>query len=205
MKITDISSQKKNQDRVNIFLDGQFAFSLEAVDVLKFKLKIGMELTEKDVEKLSLESSFTKAMSKAMDIVSRKPVTQKELENKLFEKGYDELVVSVVINELSELGYINDHDYALLYIDYAREKCYGDKKIRYELSRKGVADNIINQVLSEKAKPEGEELAQMILAKYGRIDTKDIKNKQRIVRFFLSRGFGFDDANDAIKCYENMD
>lgn len=204
MKITDITRQKKNSERVNIFLDNQYAFSLEEVDVLKFKLKIGTELDAKEIEKLSLESNLSKAMKKAMDIISRKPVTKKELQNKLFDKGYDESVVSVALEELTELGYLNDYDYATLYLDYAAEKCYGKKKIVYELSHKGVSNDIIYEVLSEHYKPTSEELADMIQSKYGCVDCSDLKIKQKLVRFFVSRGFGFDEANDAIKHYENM-
>ena len=204
MKITDITKQKKNSERVNIFLDNEYAFSLEEVDVLKFKLKIGTELDEKEVEKLSLESNLSKAMKKAMDVLSRKPVTKKELQNKLFEKGYDESVVSVALEELSELGYLNDYDYATLYLDYASEKCYGKKKIVYELTHKGVDPDIIYDVLEKHYKPTTEELSEMIFSKYGSVDCSDIKTKQKIMRFFVSRGFGFDEANDAIKHYINM-
>ena len=204
MKITDITKQKKNSERVNIFLDNEYAFSLEEVDVLKFKLKIGTELDEKEVEKLSLESNLSKAMKKAMDVLSRKPVTKKELQNKLFEKGYDESVVSVALEELAELGYLNDYDYATLYLDYASEKCYGKKKIVYELTHKGVDPDIIYDVLEKHYRPTTEELSEMIFSKYGSVDCSDIKTKQKIMRFFVSRGFGFDEANDAIKHYINM-
>lgn len=204
MKITDITKQKKNSERVNIFLDNEYAFSLEEVDVLKFKLKIGMSLDEKEIEKLSLESNLSKAMKKAMDMLSRKPVTKKELENKLKDKGYDESVISVAVQELTELGYLNDYDYATLYLDYATEKCYGKKKIVYELTRKGVDPDIIYDVLDIHYKPTVEELSDMIFSKYGSVDCSDLKIKQRIMRFFVSRGFGFDEANDAIKHYANM-
>ena len=204
MKITDITKQKNNSERVNIFLDNEYAFSLEEVDVLKFKLKIGMSLDEKEIEKLSLESNLSKAMKKAMDMLSRKPVTKKELENKLKDKGYDESVISVAVQELTELGYLNDYDYATLYLDYATEKCYGKKKIVYELTHKGVDPDIIYDVLDSHYKPTAEELSDMIFSKYGSVDCSDLKTKQRIMRFFVSRGFGFDEANDAIKHYENM-
>ncbi len=204
MKITDITKQKKNSDRVNIFVDNEYAFSLEEVDVLKFKLKIGTALDEKEIEKLCLESNLSKAMKKSMDILSRKPVTKNELKNKLHEKGYDESVISVAVQELTELGYLNDYDYATLYLDYATEKCYGKKKIVYELTHKGVDSDIIYEVLDEHYKPTLEELSDMIFSKYGSVDCSDLKTRQRIMRFFVSRGFDFDEANDAIKHYTNI-
>ena len=51
---------------------------------------------------------------------------------------FDESVVSVALEELAELGYLNDYDYATLYLDYASEKCYGKKKIDpYSINRQG--------------------------------------------------------------------
>ena len=201
MKVTDITQQKHNKSRVSVYLDGKYAFSLDEVDAYRLKIKIGATLTQEDVQRCNLESNLSKAISKAADILSRKPATKHEIVLKLREKGYDDAVISVAVNELEELGYINDYDYACLYMDYAAEKCYGEKKIRYELANKGVDPYIIEDVLAEKSCPDSETLVELIYSKYGSVDMQDIKVKQRVSRFLLSRGFDFSEVNDAIRQY----
>ena len=201
MKVTDITRQKHNTSRVSVYLDGKYSFSLDEVDAYRLKIKIGTELTEEDVEKCNLESNLSKAIAKAADILSRKPATKKEIQDKLAEKGYDASVISAAVYELEELGYINDYDYACLYMEYAAEKCYGERKIRYELANKGVDPYIIEDVLAEKETARCEELAERIYAKYGIVDMNDIKIKQKVSRYLASRGFEFSDINDAVRAY----
>lgn len=187
-----------------MFVDGKFAFSLDEVDAVKLKIKIGAELTQKDIERCCLESNLSKAMKKALNILSVKPMTCRELEKKLAEKGYDEAVISVAVAELEGMGYLNDYDYACMYIEYAAQKCHGEKKIRFELAHRGVDADVIEDAICEKFFTGADEMADMIYAKYGDVDLGDIKMRQRVTRFFASRGFGFGDINDAIRRYEQL-
>ena len=205
MKVTDITPQKHNKGRVSVYLDGKYAFSLDEVDAYRLKIKIGSSLTEADVERCNTESNLSKAIAKAADILSRKSATKAEIMKKLRDKGYDEEIVSSAVSELEELGYINDYDYAMLYMDYAKEKCYGEKKICYELANKGVDQFIIEDVLEKMHSPDSKELAQKIYSKYGCIDLTDIKQKQRVARYLASRGFEFSQINDALKEYLRRD
>ena len=204
MKVTDITRQKHNEERVSVFVDDKYAFSLDEVDAVKLKIKIGAELTQKDIERCCLESNLSKAMKKALNILAVKPMTCRELEKKLFEKGYDEAVTSVAIAELEDMGYINDYDYACMYIEYAAQKCHGEKKIRFELAHRGVDADIIEDAICDKFTTDADEMAEMIYAKYGDVDMSDMKTKQRVTRFFASRGFGFGDINDALRRYEQL-
>ena len=201
MKVTDITPQKHNKSRVSVYLDGKSAFSLDEVDAYRLKIKIGSVLTDEDVERCNLESNLSKAISKAADILSRKPATAYEITVKLRDKGYDDSVIFVAVAELEELGYINDYDYANLYLDYAEEKCYGKKKIRYELENKGVDPHIIEDVLAQRENTDSAGLAQRIYEKYGNVDMSDMKMRSRVSRYLVSRGFDFSEVNDAVKQY----
>lgn len=143
MKVTDITQQKHNKERVSVFVDDKYAFSLDEVDAVRLKIKIGTELSEKDIEKCCMESNLSKAMKKAFNILSVKPMTCRELEKKLAEKGYDEAVTSVAVAELEDMGYLNDYEYACMYIEFAAQKCHGERKIRYELAHRGVDADVI--------------------------------------------------------------
>lgn len=202
MKVTDITQQKHNKERVSVFVDDKYAFSLDEVDAVRLKIKIGMELSEKDIEKCCMESNLSKAMKKAFNILSVKPMTCRELKKKLAEKGYDEAVTSVAVAELEDMGYLNDYEYACMYIEFAAQKCHGERKIRYELAHRGVDADVIEDAVCEKFRTGADEMADMIYAKYGDADLSDMKMRQRVTRFFAARGFGFGEINDAIRLYE---
>lgn len=199
MKITDITPQKHNKGRVSIFVDGKYAFSMDEVDCVLNKLKIGMDITSEDIERLGIEANRSKAMAKAMDVLARKPVTAKDMSDYLEEKGYDTEVAEAVTCELMDLGYIDDEAYARLYVEYAAERHYGPSKIRYELGRHGVASDIISLVLEESDDDCIEELAQVVMSKYRDCDLDDMKQRQRVTRYLASRGYGFDVIGEVIK------
>ncbi len=199
MKITDITPQKHNKGRVSIFADGKYAFSMDEVDCFLNKLKIGDDISTEDISRLSIEANRSKAMAKAMDILSRKPVTARDMLISLEQKGYDTEVAQSVADELTELGYIDDEAYARLYMEYAAERHYGPSKIRYELGRHGVASDIISLVLEEGNAEDVCTLAEVVMQKYGNCDYDDMKQRQRVTRYLASRGYSFDVIGEVIR------
>ena len=199
MKVTEISPQKNNKHRISVFVDGKYAFSLDETDAVRLKIKVGRELTERDIENCIMESGYSKARELAFDILSRKPVTKKELGEKLTQKGYDEAIVCEVTEELSELGYLDDEEYARLYLESCRAKLWGDKKIRYEMHQKGISDDIVSMVIEENCdEDETDEIVRTIIAKYASSDLTDIKTKAKVTRYLASRGFDFSLINTCI-------
>jgi len=192
MKVTSVEIQKNNKQRVSVFVDNEYAFSLDETDAVLLKIKPGRELSQKDIENCIMECNYTKARDKAFDILSRKPVSKKELENALSQKGFDDAVTVQVIEEMSNLGYIDDYEYATLFLEHCRQKMWGEKKIRYEMKQKGIDESVISEVLSDlDSENEIEEMVKLIISKYGTEDLSDMKTKAKITRYFASRGFDF--------------
>ena len=204
MKITQVSPQKSNNLRVNVFVDGVYSFSLDAADAALKGIKPGKELSEKNIKNLVMDSEFTKARDAALGILSRKAISSKALGDKLLEKGYNSLVVAEAINELSDLGYIDDENYARMFLEYCHEKMWDKKKIRYEMKIKGLDDEIIEDVLSSyEDDSQIEAMVELIKTKYSGLDLSDVKNKAKIIRFFASRGFDFSKIDIAIREISN--
>ena len=92
-EITDIKSCVKNQNRVNIFIDGEFSFSLDIAQVVDFHLKVGKKLEPEEVEKLKRASAYGKLYSSTLEWVLMRPRSIKEtrdhLKNKLFKLKID--------------------------------------------------------------------------------------------------------------------
>lgn len=198
MKITDVAPQKRNKNRVSVYVDGEYSFSLDSADALRLGVKIDAEISEKDIEIYNLESNLSKAKEKAFDIVSRKAVTEKELVQKLLDKGYDKIICDIVLETMLEYNYINDYDFCISFFDYAVAKGWGMMKIRNELKRKGVSDDVLAEALDEFEDSPEQRIYEILERRYDADELKDFKEKQRAVRFFASRGFGFDSINGAI-------
>lgn len=198
MKITDVVPQQKNKSRVSVFVDGEYSFSLDGADALRLGVKIDAEITEKDIEIYNLESNLSKAKAKAFDIVARKAVTERELRTKLADKGYDGMIIDIVIETMREYNYINDADYCVSFLDYAKSKGWGQLKIRSELKRRGADDSTVSAALSEFEDCPEDRVYDILCRKYDGVDLSDFKQKQRILRFFASRGFDFDSINNAV-------
>lgn len=205
MKITEVSAQKNNPRRVNVYLDGEYVLSLDDVDAVVLGIKTGREISEKELVNLLFESQFGKAKAKALDILSSKNISTKALTDELIKKGYDKAVVTQAVDELKELGYLNDYDYAVMFLEVCREKLWGIKKARYELKQRGIDDFTLEDALCEVTLCGPEEIAEAISTKYARDDITDIKTKQKIMRYFSGRGFEFSDIEKAISIYCKKD
>lgn len=199
MKVTKVEPQKHIKSRVSVFVDDKYMFSLDETDAFRLGIKCGKELNDRDIENCIMECNFSKARDKAFDILSRRPLSKKELGDKLCEKGYDEIIISEVINELETLGYIDDYDYAMLFLEHCNEKMWGIKKIRYEMSHRGISHEIIEDVLSSQNEYERiEEMRDIIISRYAQRNLSDMKTKASVTRYFASRGFDFSLINSAL-------
>ena len=192
MKITDVQKQKNNPKRYSIFIDGEFAFGLDEIDVLYYKLFDCEEISEERFNYIKENVVFAKARETAIKYLNFKPRTKKEIILKLQEKEYSFDIIQRVISLLEKYDYINDYNYAGCFLrDKFNLKGFGIKRIKFELKQKGVSENIINQVIEENSIDETEKAYNLVVKKYG-IDDYDIKEKRKIEGFLVRKGFSFD-------------
>lgn len=204
MKITDVQVQKNDTSKVSVFIDGKYAFSLDEVDALVMGIKKDREIDREKLSEMLFASGVAKAKRDALSLLSRKSATKSMIEDRLREKNFEDEVIETVLLELESLGLVDDYAYSALFAEYAVQKFWGERKIRYELSVKGVDKEVIEDVLSKSELIGEEEIARAISEKYRGLDLTDIKTKQKIQRFFVSRGFNFDEINGAIGiCLQN--
>ena len=137
---------------------------------------------------------FSLIYNNALDIISRREHSEKEIREKLYKKFNDHKVSELVITSLIEKGLVNDHRFAEMYIIARKRKGFGPKKIAYELLAKGVSDNISSQALNEEG---GWRIAALnaFNKKYksGKADNFKELNKQKI--FLQNRGFTFEEID----------
>lgn len=203
MRITEIAQQKKNTNRYNVFIDGEFAFGITAADLLYHKLVPGMEIEAKLLDKLRDELEFTKARDTAVSYLSRGPKTAKEVEAKLLEKEFSEASSGRVLELLAKNGYIDDVAFATGFIRRRLSiNNYGKRKIVAELLYKGVCKEDIvtayNQICGEDEGQAQNEKAAARRALEKKLKNKpatvllDPKEKNRLVAYLARRGFSYD-------------
>jgi regulatory protein len=147
-EITALTYQKHNRDRVNVYLDGAFAFGLAAVEAVH--LHVGQMLTAEEIAELQMKDDIERAYERALNYLSYRPRSRFEVRRSLRGKDVDEQVIDVVIERLTRAGLVDDREFAQYWVDNrARFNPRGFRGLRYELRQKGVSHDIIDGVLSD--------------------------------------------------------
>lgn len=195
MKITKLEVQKKNKNRVNLYLDEEFYCGLSLEAVVKYNLKVGQEIEEQKLEFLQTDSEREIAQNKAISYISKYQKTEKELKDYLIKKGFDEEIVLEVIKKLKEYSFVDDDIYAKNFIK-SKSKKSGKRKLSFELKKRGIDENLINENIKEYA--DDSETILPLCEKYLKNKPRDYKTKQKAYRFLSSRGFVSEDIISAL-------
>ena len=111
MIITKIEKQKKNNKRSSVFLDDKFAFGIDDFDLFKLKLKVGIEISNEELENIRNTVIFTAAKEYAVQLTTRSSYTKKTIIEKLKMRDYDDFIIDKTIAFLEEYKLVDDFDY----------------------------------------------------------------------------------------------
>jgi regulatory protein len=197
MVITEISNCKRNKNRVNIYVDGSFAFALYLETAAWAGLSEGMDATGLDLKQIALEDEKKYAMDIALSYLSYRMRTQKEVRDKLRQKEVGEEAADYVIQRLQEAGYINDREFAAVYAEELKERL-GKRGIRQKLYEKGIRDGEADETLAGLGGFEDtvRSHAERLLDKYKNDDA--YKARSKVFRALLNRGFDADEIKSAL-------
>lgn len=203
MQITKIEVQKRNKNRVNLYLNDEFFCGLSLETVVRNHLKEGQNISEQDVEYLKNETEKQVALEKATGYISKCQKTKKQIREYLQKKGFEEEVCEYALEKLGEYHFVDDELFAKSYVK-VKGKNSGRKKLSYELKNKGIDEQIINDCIETFC--EDEKTVNNVLEKYIKNKPLDIKTKQKAFRYLLSHGYSSDVASKAIsQRYKNID
>lgn len=189
--ITSVERQKKSKFRYNIFIDGDFAFSVHEDIMIKHRLIKGEAVEREDIARIVQDDERHQAYLEAIRYIGRRPRSFKEVQMHLKEKGYEPERISETVERLRTERYLDDGAFAKLWSEHritAQKK--GRRWVEMELSQKGVDDSDISAALSQ-IDPEEEYTAALELgAKKWRITTGEpYERKRKVLTFLLRRGF----------------
>lgn len=195
-KITLISLQTKNNKRCNLFLDGEFYSGVSMETVLKHRLKVGLEVSEKQLKEIITESEKVEALNKAVDYISKRLKTKREVKDYLLKKGYSEEIAWYCVDKLKEYNYINDEEFSKRYIE-STSKTQGKRLTQYKLMMKGVKKEDID-LAYENVEIDQKKDAYLIAVKHFKNKEATKENLSKTYRYLISKGFSYDEATFAI-------
>ena len=204
MIITKIEKQKNNNKRYSIFIDNEFAFGIDEIDLLYYKLKENEPLDNEKYEYILNKLLLKRAKDKALKYLGYKMRSKNQVIKKLQEYEFPSNVINKVIKVLEKYNYINDEDFAKAFIkDKLNLKGHGVFKISYDLKMLGVDEEIFKKYLYDDEFINEEEKAKgLLLKKLGNknIEDLDYKEKQKIYAYLARRGFSYDSIKKAFNC-----
>lgn len=202
-KITDMQIQKSNKTRANVYIDGEFSMALEMLTVMKLGLKIGQEVSESRLREAMFDSEKSVAFEKAMGYLGRGMKTVKQMRDYLTGKAYAPEVVEYVLTRLKEYRYLDDEAYARLYVEH-NNSTKGERRLKQELVQKGISVNLA-EVHAQIDNDDALENAARLAEKYMKNKPRDLKTLQKLQRYLIGRGYGYDIVNTVLHNYRIND
>lgn len=213
MKITNISLQARNPDRVNISVDGKFRFSLDITQVGEQGVKLGKEYTEDELSELEAESQFGKLYGRVLEYCLMRPHSKKEVRDYLWRKtretkyksrktgeiktreGVSQSLADRVFDRLLERGYLDDEKFARFWVENRNQtKGSSKRKLVSELRAKGLEQAAIDAALENTDRSDKNELMKIIAKKRSRY-----ANDQKFMQYLARQGFSYDDIKSALQ------
>lgn len=195
MNITKISPAVKTEGRYNVFVDNEFSFSLDETQLVTLGLKKGDAIDELQLLELKNESDFGKNYIRAVDLISRRLRSEREIRDYARRKQWTEDNTERVIDRLCERGYLNDERFAESFVrSRANTRNFSAKRMKVELQKKGVKPDIITNILAESDDyDEMAALRKMIAKKINKYD-----DERKLVAYLARQGFKYDDIKSAL-------
>jgi len=199
-KITALKVQKRNSQRVNVYLDDEYAFGLARITAAW--LQVGQELSDAKIDQLQSDDARETAYQRALGLLDRRPRSEQEIRRYLVKHDIEEEVVNDVLQRLSHSGLVNDKDFASLWVENRQSfRPRSRKALAFEMRQKGIASDAIDQVLGEISDQDEEDLAYQAASqqarKYKNMDWLGFR--QKLSGFLARRGFDYETSRAAIQ------
>ena len=199
MVIQDLKPSNRVEGRWLVMLEDGSILRVGESQVVEFALYAGKELTDEETESMLSSVRRSGWKEKALNLLSRKPQSRRELERKLGEWGAPEEEISSLCDRMEELGYLNDADYAARVVRHYSAKGFGEKKLRDELYHRGVPRDLWDGALDQAKDPA--DAIDSFVAKKLAGKTADRKELQKVSAALARRGYSWSDISAALGRY----
>jgi regulatory protein len=207
MKITAIKAQTKSSDRVSLFVNGKYSFSLTLDQLLEQKLKKNDNLDENRVKQLKKISDEGKLKQRAIEWVLGRPHSIREFRDYLYRKHADKELIETWVEEFTEKHYLDEEQFARWFADKRRRKNKSNREITAELYSKGIPTITIQNIVREfedhesaTEKTELEALKELV----NKLRTRPrYQDEQALRKYLLGKGFSYSDIKQVLLNSDN--
>lgn len=198
-------------EKIHLSLDGEYIATVNADYWFTCGIRSGEEVSPEQLEELLTEASRRKLMNKAMDLLSLRDYSRKELSDKLVTKTLEKRdrkdldlaqvrdQVAAICDRLEELGLLDEERFARSYVEeLIRRKHLSKSGLKTALIQKGVARDVIELVLEEVDLDPAEQIRELLETKFKNRDLSDEKQKTRTVNALLRLGYRYNEIHAAM-------
>ncbi|MBR3164047.1 RecX family transcriptional regulator [Candidatus Saccharibacteria bacterium] len=215
-RITALRAAVRRQERVNVYVDDRFFCSLDLSQLAEYHLCVGQVVDSDKLEALKKASDFGKLYNLALAYVISRPHSEQEISDYLRRKtlaktvrrrdprtgqyathlkeGYAPSLVPLVMQRLRARGYIDDAQFSRFWIENHHNKRGASlKKLRLELSQKGVNRSCIDAAIAASCRNDRDELAKLIARRRNRYT-----DQKKLIQYLVRQGFDYSDVVDSL-------
>lgn len=191
-KVTALKLQKKNAQRVNVYLDGEFAFGLARI--IAAWLKVGQELSEEKIAELRSGDEREAALQRALHFISFRPRTEREVRQNLEKAGLPAEVIEETLTRLQEQRLIDDSRFAEFWIDNRTTfRPRSERLLTQELRQRGLTEPVIHEAILAAAIDEQAAAYQAAQKRSRRLAGLERQAfRQKLGSFLARRGFNYE-------------
>ena len=200
MRLTALKQQVKNPERVSIFVDGKYSFSLSLDQLVKYKLKNNDELSEADVKKFKRISEDGKLKDRALAWLLNRPHSTREFHDYMRRKKADVDLSEKLAQEFTDRKYLNDERYAEWLVGLRSRAGKSNRAILSELFAKGIDREVSARVLENSEDDEVLRLRAMI-AKKQKL-SRYANDELKLIKYLTSQGFSYSLIKEQLKISE---
>jgi regulatory protein len=197
MKITSIKQQVKNPERVSIYIEGKYVFSLSLDELVKYGLKNNDELDNSDVKKYKKISVDGKLRARALEWLMNRPHSEREFRNYLYRKKAEPEQIEKLVKEFTEKSYLDNFKFATWFTELHARRGKSNRAIRSELFKKGIKREDVDEVLDEAAGDEAARLNEMFEKK--RKLSRYKNDPQKLMQYLVTQGFSWQLVKEQLK------
>ena len=198
--VTRVSPQQATAERMNVYLDGRYAFSLSVRALSEHPVSVGDHLTTAGIERLRNADEPDRATNAALNLLTHRARSERELRQRLRQKGYTPTAIDATIRRVVDWGYLNDERFAASWVEQRSSgKPRSRRALAHELREKGVDREIIETTIEEAEIDEVADARRLAADKWRKERSQPVdKRRQRTAGYLARRGYAWQVAKQVI-------
>lgn len=200
-----LSVKEGKANKIHIYVDDEYRATVDSDYWYSERYRNLKEINEEELTELLDAVSFRRAYNKGLDFLSRRPYGTRELIKKLCEKGHEKESAEKACERLTELGLLNDEEFArILANELLERKNYSIKRIKQELAFRGIDREIVENTLDALDNDPQSRIIIIVKKKYMN-KINDEKGRKRTVDALMRLGYSYSDIKNALNTITEFD